>query len=114
MFDTEILKYKAVADEVRFRILALLHNGELCVCDIENALKMSQPRISQHLLKLKNAGLISEKKVGKWKHFKISKEGYNFFKKSFYDALFSLKEDKILNKDKERLKKFKESGKCSE
>ena len=90
----------------------LLKTDELCVCDIENALKMSQPRISQHLLKLKNAGLIEEKKVGIWKHFKISKEGAVFLKKSFFDFANILKDDKTIIKDAEKLRKFKASNRC--
>jgi len=104
-------KYKAVSDEVRIRILALLANGELCVCDIENALKMSQPRISQHLIKLKNAGLIKDKKVGHWSHYFITDEGKKFFKKSFLGILDELKNDALIKDDAKNFKKYSDN-KC--
>lgn len=106
-----IQKFKAIGEEVRLRILVLLNRGELCVCDIENALQMSQSRISQHLLKLKNAGLISNKKVGKWKHYFLTKEGNKFLESSLFKILNSLKTDKIIKKDLNNLKKYKNT-KC--
>ena len=55
---------KALADENRIRILNLLRNNELCVCDIEATLDIKQSNVSRHLNKLKMAGIIvSEKKI---------------------------------------------------
>lgn len=62
---------KAVADANRLRILACLKKGEVCVCDFTNVLNISQPAVSQHLRKLKEAGIITERKVGTWKHYRI-------------------------------------------
>ncbi|HON55442.1 MAG TPA: metalloregulator ArsR/SmtB family transcription factor [bacterium] len=99
--------FKALGEEIRLRIfLLLLTQGELCVCDLENALKMSQPRISQHLLKLKNAGLINDKKVGKWKHYFLSKSAEKILKKNLVEIIVSLKTDKIIKNDLMSLKKF--------
>jgi ArsR family transcriptional regulator, arsenate/arsenite/antimonite-responsive transcriptional repressor len=63
--------YKALSDETRLRILKLLENGELCVCDIVAALDMVQPKVSFHLGSLKDAGLIKDRKQGKWVHYRI-------------------------------------------
>jgi ArsR family transcriptional regulator, arsenate/arsenite/antimonite-responsive transcriptional repressor len=63
--------FKAFSDEIRLRILKLLQNGELCVCDIVTALEMSQPKISFHLSTLKEAGLIRDRKEGRWIHYSI-------------------------------------------
>lgn len=52
--------FKLLGDKSRLTILALLREKELCVCDIVEILQMSQPSISQHLRKLKDAGLVSE------------------------------------------------------
>jgi ArsR family transcriptional regulator len=53
---------KALADENRLRILNLLRNGELCVCDIEAVLGIKQSNTSRHLNRLKISGMIASKK----------------------------------------------------
>jgi ArsR family transcriptional regulator len=63
--------YKALSEETRLRVLKLLDHGELCVCDIVAALDMIQPKVSFHLAVLKEAGLIKDRKQGKWVHYKI-------------------------------------------
>lgn len=68
----EILNiFKALSEETRLRILKLLENGELCVCDIVAALGTIQPKVSFHLSTLKEAGLIKDRKQGKWVHYRI-------------------------------------------
>ncbi|MDQ7788183.1 MAG: metalloregulator ArsR/SmtB family transcription factor [Thermodesulfovibrionales bacterium] len=68
----EILNiFKALSEETRLRILKLLENGELCVCDIVAALDTIQPKVSFHLSTLKEAGLIKDRKQGKWVHYSI-------------------------------------------
>ena len=63
----ELLKIlKALSDETRLRIIKLLEDGEHCVCDIVAALDMVQPKVSFHLGILKGAGLIKDRKDGKW------------------------------------------------
>ena len=62
---------KAVADANRMKILACLKKGEVCVCDFTDVLGISQPAVSQHLRKLKEAGIVTERKVGTWKHYRI-------------------------------------------
>ena len=63
--------FKALSDETRLRILKLLENGELCVCDIVAALDTIQPKVSFHLSALKEAGLIKDRKQGKWVHYRM-------------------------------------------
>jgi len=63
--------FKALSDETRLKILLLLKEGELCVCDIADTLKMTQPNISFHLSMLKEAGLIRDRKNGRWIHYSI-------------------------------------------
>ncbi len=68
----EIKVFKAVADITRLRILKLLTEGELCVCEIMLALKKPQSSISHNLSILEDAGLIKERKDGKWCHYRLS------------------------------------------
>lgn len=63
--------YKALADKTRLHILALLSHDELCVCELVPMLDMSQPSVSQHLRKLKQAGLVKERKTAQWVYYSL-------------------------------------------
>ncbi|WP_028577347.1 ArsR/SmtB family transcription factor [Desulfomicrobium escambiense] len=63
----EILK--ALSDPTRLRIVSLLRHGELCVCDLMEALGIPQSTISRHLATLKNAGWVKARRSGKWMHY---------------------------------------------
>lgn len=64
--------YKALADETRLRVLLLLAElGELCVCDIEAALEITQSKTSRHLRVLKEARLVSDRRDGAWVHYRL-------------------------------------------
>jgi ArsR family transcriptional regulator len=66
----EILKL--LADRTRLTILSVLRERELCVCEIVEILETTQPNISQHLRKLKAAGLVSESRRGQWVYYSLS------------------------------------------
>jgi ArsR family transcriptional regulator len=68
----EILKI--LSDEVRLKIVSLLRENELCVCEIMEALGMSQSRISNHLRILRNTGIIEAKREGKWMFYSLAKD----------------------------------------
>ncbi|MEW5977660.1 MAG: metalloregulator ArsR/SmtB family transcription factor [Acidobacteriota bacterium] len=59
-----VKKLRSLSDPTRLRILNLLFYGELCVCDIQHVLDMSQPLVSRHLSYLKTAGLVSDRRDG--------------------------------------------------
>ncbi|KWT88549.1 ArsR/SmtB family transcription factor [Candidatus Magnetominusculus xianensis] len=63
--------FGALSDDTRLRIIKLLDIGELCVCDITAALELSQPKVSFHLSILKEAGLIVDRKDGKWVYYSL-------------------------------------------
>lgn len=63
---------KALADQNRLTLLSCLKSGEVCVCELVDVLNISQPAVSQHLRKLKEAGVIAERKVGTWKHYRLA------------------------------------------
>ena len=65
----EILK--ALSDPTRLRIVSLLRHGELCVCDLMEALQTPQSKISRHLAFLKNAGWVKATRSGKWVHYQL-------------------------------------------
>jgi ArsR family transcriptional regulator len=65
--------FKALGDETRLSILALLlQHGELCVCDFEGALGITQSKSSRHLRYLLNAGLVQNRRQGQWMHYRIA------------------------------------------
>ena len=64
--------FKAMADPCRLKILSLLREGELCVCEIMVAVDRPQSSTSHHLSILKDAGLIKERKDGRWSRYRLS------------------------------------------
>ena len=63
--------FKALADDTRLRILALLSSGETCVCHIHGALGLPQPTVSRHLAYLRRAGVVAARRDGLWMHYRI-------------------------------------------
>lgn len=82
---------KLLGDKSRLTILALLKEQDLCVCDIKDLLEMSQPGISQHLRKLKSAGLVNEKRRGQWVYYSLNVQDKPYIQ-SVLEYVPSLKE----------------------
>jgi ArsR family transcriptional regulator len=102
--------FKAIGDENRIRILNLLIKEELCVCEIETVLDITQSNASRHLNKLKSAGIIISYKKAQWVYYQIDA---NF--KDRYNLLYQFLESEISKnpqciKDTERLCKYKNSS----
>lgn len=74
--------FKALGEPTRLRILRLLAEQELCVCDLEEILQISQPRVSQHLKVLKQTGLVNERRDGQRRNFSFN---HQTFQKVFTD-----------------------------
>jgi len=82
---------KALSDETRLRILNLLYEKELCVCDIMEALQISQTKASRHLIYLKNAELVKDRKHAQWVYYSIAlDERMKFIDNLVYDNLRNL------------------------
>ena len=64
--------FQALADPTRLRILGLLLTGEVCVCDIHDSLKISQPKTSRHLAYLRRAGLVEARREGLWMYYRMA------------------------------------------
>lgn len=66
--------HKALGDETRIRIVHLLAvRGELCVCDVETILSVSQSKASRHLNYLKQAGIVEDRRDGTWVYYRIAR-----------------------------------------
>ncbi len=95
--------FKALGDETRIRMLNLLRNGELCVCDIEEVLGIQQSNASRHLNKLKGAGLIVSDKKSQWVYYRMNDAitiKYPFIRMIIQDEIIKIK---ICASDMERL-----------
>ncbi len=70
-----LLKLKALSDEIRLNIINLLSTEPLCACDILDSFKITQPTLSYHMKLLTESGLVSSERDGKWTYYSLDKEG---------------------------------------
>jgi len=68
------LLFQALSDETRLAILDLLRGGERCVCDLQDLLDAAQSRLSFHLKVLRNAGLVRDRREGRWAYYALNAE----------------------------------------
>ncbi len=73
---TEDKIFKALADETRLRILTLLLDGELCVCELIAALELPQSTISRHLAYLRKCGWVQDRRQGVWMYYRFNDNGH--------------------------------------
>jgi len=66
---------EAMTDPTRLRLLRLLRGRELCVCELVDALRMPQYKISRHLRSLRAVGLVEARRDGRWMHYRLSRHG---------------------------------------
>jgi|SRR5690349_7502859 ArsR family transcriptional regulator len=66
--------FHALSDETRLGILEMLRGGERCVCDLQDELEAAQSRLSFHLRVLKEAGLVTDRREGRWSYYSIAPE----------------------------------------
>ncbi|WP_120430646.1 metalloregulator ArsR/SmtB family transcription factor [Acinetobacter baylyi] len=65
--------FKCLSDETRLNIVTLIaENKELCVCDLTEKLKLSQPKISRHLALLRSSGLLQDRRQSQWVYYSIN------------------------------------------
>lgn len=63
--------FHALSDETRLRIIDMLQNGEYCVCDLQESVGAAQSRLSFHLKVLREAGLVNDRKQGRWNFYSL-------------------------------------------
>jgi DNA-binding transcriptional ArsR family regulator len=64
--------HKALAHPARLRVLAMLRSGELCACQITAVLALAPSTVSAHLAELRRAGLVEERRAGRWVHYTLA------------------------------------------
>ncbi len=66
--------FHALSDETRLGVLEMLRGGERCVCELQDAMGAAQSRLSFHLKVLKDAGLVQDRKEGRWSYYSLLPE----------------------------------------
>jgi ArsR family transcriptional regulator len=95
--------FLALADKTRLRLLNLMREDEICVCYFTEVLGESQPKISRHLAYLRNAGIVSARREGKWMNYKIEMPQNPFAAGVLQDTLDWLKAQNHMREDYEKL-----------
>jgi ArsR family transcriptional regulator len=108
----EVVKaMKALSDETRLRILNLLAERECCVCEVMQALSISQTRASRNLSLLHDAGFLKMRKDGLWALYSIDREGMDEYLADVVEAVRkSLEGNELAILDRERLRKAERIG----
>lgn len=85
MFSMEEMadQFKLLGDKTRLNIVSILNQQEMCVCHLVELLQTTQPNISQHLRKLKDAGLVQEERRGQWIYYSLYVEDKPHLKEAF-------------------------------
>ena len=74
--DRAIELFHALSDETRLEIIELLRKGERCVCELTDTLDAAQSRLSFHLRVLKDAGIVRDRKDGRWVYYELDPEAF--------------------------------------
>ena len=110
MRDT-VKAFKVLSDETKLRILNLLLERECCVCEVMQALVISQSKASRGLTALYDAGFLKMRKDGLWSLYSIDNEGIQVYQSQLIEAVKeALKNSKIADEDRERLSKAERVG----
>jgi ArsR family transcriptional regulator len=104
--------FKALGDETRVRIIALLSHGELCVCHLEDALGLSQPGVSRHLAVLRAAGVVESRRTGTWVYYRLAPQTDATCQRQLAGLARSFAKQEVLRRDVERLLRVKGPGSC--
>lgn len=105
--------FKGLADFSRLRILNLLFQGELCGCDIQYALKLSQSNISRHLKYLKNCGLVLDRRAGFRIYYRLASAKSSDHKVLFDYLEHAFDSNDTLKDDLNRLRDAVKEGSCT-
>ena len=108
----ELIKaFKALSDETRLRMINLLLEGECCVCEVMQALDISQTRASRNLNILYDVGFLRMRKDGLWSHYSLDREGQGDFLPLLIAAVEQgLKDSSVATEDRKRLNTAKQPG----
>ena len=96
-------RLRVLADPTRVRLLALLEREELTVAELSSITRLAQPRVSTHLARLKEAGLVADRRSGVSAYYRFAGEQLDEAQRSLWQALAAGADDPLLRQDAERL-----------
>ena len=97
--------FRALGDETRLRIVALLSHGELCVCHLEAALDLNQSTASRHLGILRAVGVVDCRREGTWVYYRITEQEHATVAKALDVLTKAFGAERALRSDHARLRK---------
>jgi ArsR family transcriptional regulator len=97
--------FRALGDETRLRIVALLSHGELCVCHLESALDLNQSTASRQLGILKSAGIVDSRREGTWVYYSITEQDHATVAKALAVLTQTFGAERALRADHAKLRK---------
>ena len=104
--------FKALCDETRLRIVALLSHGELCVCHLHEALGLSQPNVSRQLAILRAAGIVEGRRDGRWVYYRLLRQPDPDCEHQLRALVKAFARRDLLRADVEQLVKIRGPGAC--
>lgn len=104
--------FRALADDTRLRIVALLSHGELCVCHLQEALELPQPNVSRQLGILRAAGLVEDRREGSWVYYRLLRQENPDCERQVRGLVQSFSKDDVIRRDVGRLLKTCGPGAC--
>ena len=110
--EEDLAIFKACSDATRLRVLFLLAERELCVCELVEVLEMPQGKVSRHLALLKQAGLVRDRRDGTWIHYSLRQED-TVLKKQVRAYLVAAQSSQVAA-DRQRLEELSAAGQICE
>ena len=104
--------FRALGDETRLRMVALLSHGELCVCHLEKALELSQPNVSRQLGILRAAGVVDARRDGSWMYYSLAPQEHEAVNAMLEEVARLFGAERAIRADHAKLKKSCGPGAC--
>ncbi|MCM3881511.1 MAG: metalloregulator ArsR/SmtB family transcription factor [Vicinamibacterales bacterium] len=106
------LMFRAFSDPVRLRILAVIRDGELCVCDLVSILHVPQPTVSRHLAYLLRAGLVTVREERSWNFYQLARARSAFHRKLLECLASCFRDVPEMTQDATRARANRDRGGC--
>jgi ArsR family transcriptional regulator len=109
----QVIAFKALGDPNRIRIMKMLEERELCVCEVREVLDLSNSTVSKHLSILRDADLIVDSKDGKWVNYRLNDGSDKKFVRSLLASLRdSFEDDKDIQTDRKKVQRVDRNKIC--
>jgi ArsR family transcriptional regulator len=97
--------FRALGDETRLRMVALLSHGELCVCHLERALELPQPTVSRQVGILRAAGVVEGRREGTWIYYRLAPQAHDSVERVLAALTATFGAERAIRTDHAKLRK---------